>query len=1375
MRRITSLAFLIMVLIGTNLVAAPHSFLPIEAIQPDGSKISIFASGDEFHNWLHDENNYTIVRDSRGAYVYAVQERSGLAPSNLLVGRDSPSTRNITPGLNLSQEEIKAKYDRLETMRDYSNGRAPHSGQLNNIVIFIRFSDSPNFSTSFSYYQQIFNSTTDSSMRRYFRAASYNQLTVDSFFYPAPSGTTVVCYTDTRPRSFFQPYSSSNTNGYSGDTERRDREHQLLQRAVNGVSAQIPTSLNIDGDNDGYVDNVCFIVQGAPDGWAELLWPHRWVLYSVTANINGKRVWDFNFQLETSLNNSGASVLSHEMFHSLGAPDLYRYSNTSITPVGRWDLMATNLTPPQHMSAWMKHRYGQWISSVPTITSSGSYTLYPVASSSTSNIYRINSWKSNEYYVLEYRKSDGTYDGNLPGTGLLVYRLNPSYEGNAQGPPDELYIYRPGGTNSVNGTINQAFFSQESGRKEISEATTPNGFLGDGSAGGLNIYDIGSAGNSITFKVKISDIQLTYPHGGETWQSGDSRVITWKSKSSSGSVKLEYSSNGGQSWTQIATNLSNTGSYTWSNVPSMNNSSNVHVRVSLVGTSHSDSNYYPFTVGGGTQPGEHIIGNGTSSTGTSTPSPINVYYKSLHGQMVYTKAELNAAGVVGPVNITKIGFNITGLPGYAMPNFVIRMGHTSATNASSWISSGLTQVWRSSSYQPTATGWNMYTLATPFLWNGTDNIVVDTAFGLTSSWSSTGTIQYTSLTNGYRYVRNDSADQTSVFSGGSTSSYRPNLKLVIQVSGGGGDLVVGNGTSSTGTSEGCPINLWYKSLHGQAVYTKAELNAAGVVGPVNITQIGLNITGLPNQAMPNFVIRMAHTSATNASSWISSGLTQVWRSSSYQPTATGWNMYTLSTPFLWNGTDNIVVDTAFGLISSYSQTGTVQYTSVTSGYRFVRSDSADQTSVYSGGYTSSSRPNLKLAIQASGGGGEFVIGTGTSSTGTTTPSPINVYWKSLHGQAIYTKAELNAAGVYGPISITKIGFNITGLPANAMPNFVVRMGHTSATNVSSWVSTGLTQVWRNSSYRPTVTGWNLFVLSTPFLWNGRDNIVVDTAFGLMSSYSSSGTVQYTNMTSGYRFVRSDSADQTSVFSGGYTSTYRPNIKLVLTSAKGSPLIVVDPSSLSYDRVVSGNTEVKTFIIQNMGDESLTFNIGVDQLASRADNSLQTANDLEKSSSLNSAAKADVSASEGSLVLTESLGSSNWLRVEPQFGSIAAGESVTITAYSSAVGMTAGNYQALLTIQSNDPESPSLNVNASMDVISGEVVKLDTPVISGLTKIDGGICITWKAVESADFYEVWRSTDPNGNFKMIASDIKDLQFDDLTELPMAFYYIRAIKK
>jgi len=852
-------------MVGTHLIAAPHSYLPIEATQPDGSKINIYASGDEFHNWLHDENNYTIVKNESGAYVYAIQERGSLVPSDLLVGRDSPNLRSITPGLNLSQEEIKAKYDRYAEMRDYSRSRAPHTGDLNNIVIFIKFSDSPEFSTSFSYYDQIFNSPTGNSMKRYFQAASYNQLTVDSSYYPAPIGDVVTSYTDSYPRSYFQPYdANTNPNGYQ-ENQRTEREHALLKRAVDGVSSQIPTSLNIDGDNDGYVDNVCFIIQGQPDGWAELLWPHKWTLYSVKAWINGKRVSEFNFQLETSLGSSGASVLSHEMFHSLGAPDLYRYQDRTINPVGRWDLMAANLNPPQHMSAWMKYKYGRWIDNIPLIITSGTYTLSPVASSSSNNIFLINSWIENEYYALEYRKSDGTYDGNLPGTGLLVYRLNPSIYGNAEGPPDELYIYRPGGTNSTDGNLYQAFFSQQSGRTEISERTTLSGFLSNGSPGGLDLYDVGYAGDTITFKVKISDIQLTYPLGGEVWQSGTDQVITWKSKPTEATVEIECSSDGGQSWHLIATNVSNTGSYTWHNVASMNNSANVYIRVSLTGTNQSDSNRSPFTVSGsglnvpndlkatasngyvtlnwlapfGSTPNayriyrngsllttvtgltytdyaivngtaysyyviaaygggdsgpsntaqaipnttviaEAILGSGINSTSNTDASPINVYWRSRHGQSVYTKAELNAAGVTGPVSITQIGLNITGLAVRSMPNFVIRMGHTTAPNVSFWISTGLTQVWSSASYQPTATGWNMYTLSTPFEWNGVDNIVVDTAFNLVSSWNSSGTVQYTSMPNGYRFVYNDNTDQTNVFSGGNTSNYRPNLKLKYQ-------------------------------------------------------------------------------------------------------------------------------------------------------------------------------------------------------------------------------------------------------------------------------------------------------------------------------------------------------------------------------------------------------------------------------------------------------------------------------------------------------------------------------------------------------------------------------------------------------------------
>lgn len=580
-----------------GLAAAPHRALPIEAVQSDSTQITVYASGDEFHNWLHDENDFTIVRDDNGAYVYARQDGESVAPTGYLVGKGSPAARGLTPGINLSERLIKEKYERMAQMRDYSNGRSPHFGQFNNLVVFIKFADDPDFHNGISYYNAMFNDEGENanSMKHYFIEASYNQLFMDSFFYPPPNGETIVCYVDINPRSYYQPYSAANPNGYSGDNQRTQREQQMLVRAVNAVSSQIPTSLVIDGDNDGYVDNVCFIIQGSPDGWAELLWPHRWVLYAAQAFIHGKRVWDFNFQLETSMASSGSSVLSHEMFHSLGAPDLYRYSNTSIDPIGKWDIMCSNTNPPQHMSAWMKYRYGEWLDDIPTITQSGTYTLSPVAASSTNNIYRVASWNSEEYYLFEYRKGYGMYDHNLPGSGLLVYRLDPRESGNADGPPDELYLYRPHGTVNVNGLVNQAHFSQQAGRTQINEATTPNGFLGSGSAGGLNVYDIGPAGDTITFSIKISDIQLTSPHGGEQWFGGTNKTIKWKSKSSAGTVKLEYSLDGGNSWIQITNSTGNNGTYTWNNLPQSSTTSG-HIRITLLSNNHQDSNVVPFCI-----------------------------------------------------------------------------------------------------------------------------------------------------------------------------------------------------------------------------------------------------------------------------------------------------------------------------------------------------------------------------------------------------------------------------------------------------------------------------------------------------------------------------------------------------------------------------------------------------------------------------------------------------------------------------------------------------------------------------------------------------------------------------------------------------------
>ena len=60
--------------------------------------------------------------------------------------------------------------------------------------------------------------------------------------------------------------------------------------------------------------------------------------------------------------------------------------------------------------------------------------------------------------MVEYRKKTGTFETNIPGSGLIVYRIDTRENGNAEGPPDDVYVYRPGGTLTNNGTPNNAFF-----------------------------------------------------------------------------------------------------------------------------------------------------------------------------------------------------------------------------------------------------------------------------------------------------------------------------------------------------------------------------------------------------------------------------------------------------------------------------------------------------------------------------------------------------------------------------------------------------------------------------------------------------------------------------------------------------------------------------------------------------------------------------------------------------------------------------------------------------------------------------------------------------------------------------------------------------
>jgi M6 family metalloprotease-like protein len=486
--------------------AAFLSKQPFEIHQPDGSKLSCFISGDEFFNWLHDENDYTLIQANDGFYYYAISEQGNLVPSTYKAGSVNPDELRIEKGLKISKTEYQKSINALKTTR-HKSGAGLYSGTMNNLVIYIKFLGEAEFSSSRQTFDELFNREATNSVKSFYLEASYNKLNICSTHYPYSAMNANYSYTDPHLRSYYEPFNAtSNPSGYTNENDRKNREHTLLESAIDWINTNSPVaqSLNIDLDNNNEVDNISFIVKGASSAWSGLLWAHQWALYSREVFINGKRVWNYTFQPESQ---ATVAVLSHEIFHTLGAPDLYHYTdnNTNVSPVSTWDLMANG---NGHMGAYMKWKYTDqtWIETIPEITTSGSYSLNPLISA-TNNCYKIASPNSsNEFFLLEYRQNNAGYEASLPGSGLIVYRINETIEGNADGPPDEVYIYRPNGTINSNGQPADAFYSSQSGRTEINDQSNPSSFLQSGEEGGLKISNISTAGADIQFSVELSTV-----------------------------------------------------------------------------------------------------------------------------------------------------------------------------------------------------------------------------------------------------------------------------------------------------------------------------------------------------------------------------------------------------------------------------------------------------------------------------------------------------------------------------------------------------------------------------------------------------------------------------------------------------------------------------------------------------------------------------------------------------------------------------------------------------------------------------------------------------------------------------------------------------
>ena len=175
----------------------------------------------------------------------------------------------------------------------------------------------------------------------------------------------------------------------------------------------------------------------------------------------------------------------------------------------------------------------------------------------------------------------------------------------------------------------------------------------------------------------------------------------------------------------------------------------------------------------------HIIGTGNvQNTNTSFPTPYGNWYWGAKNQFLIQAAELQAAGMSAG-NIYSLSFDVVTPAGTSLEDFEIGLKLTSANDVSAGLTTGFTNVYGPLDYTDIS-GWNQHDFHTPFYWDGSSNLLIETCFN-NSSWTTNAIINmstYSYESSCYRRADNNSVCNSTWTNGDEFE--RPNLKIEWQ-------------------------------------------------------------------------------------------------------------------------------------------------------------------------------------------------------------------------------------------------------------------------------------------------------------------------------------------------------------------------------------------------------------------------------------------------------------------------------------------------------------------------------------------------------------------------------------------------------------------
>ncbi len=535
MRRFFSVLLVAMLVSLQTVFAVVSVPKPVNVGQSDGTTLTIKLSGDERLSWASTLDGYTLLRDNKQNYVYAVSDKQGgIIPSSVIAHNEGERTQeelrflsSINKNLFFSEEQLSlvrqynaARYDFEKKIKEKSASTSSAS-DYKMLVILMSFADKQ-FITPRADVEALYNQVGYSvngnggSVHDYFWASSFNTLNV--------TATVLGPYTADYNLDHYGKDTVYEWNGYQypiKDINVRDLVKEAIYAAdYDGVDF---TPFTNGADNEE-VECVYIIYAGYAQSAGNAdntIWPHRSVLRE-RVYAGGVSFYNYGCSSEFEGNENYSAgplmigTICHEFSHVLGLPDFYdtesdSHSGESFHPA-QWDIMASgnyngNSGYPPLWSATEREISGYSVVDIIELNQEGTYTLAPLDEAN--KAYKIVN-TADEYFILENRQQRG-FDSYLPGHGMLIYHIDKTVWNLASNcvnctPGHEGYRVVTA-TNVINASNP---FPGSNNKTSFTDVTTPNSLTYSGTATNKPVYNISE--NNTTKNISFTFMNSTdYP------------------------------------------------------------------------------------------------------------------------------------------------------------------------------------------------------------------------------------------------------------------------------------------------------------------------------------------------------------------------------------------------------------------------------------------------------------------------------------------------------------------------------------------------------------------------------------------------------------------------------------------------------------------------------------------------------------------------------------------------------------------------------------------------------------------------------------------------------------------------------------------------